>query len=252
MTVRLAKSFFATSEYDAARALLDEAAASDAGRDDLEVVVAMARVQVRLGDFDAARDGLQRVLAGIEASGQRSLAPMAHLALGELEYVSGRYREARASFERAGEFWTDALPDAASVEAKCYRGALDTLSGKASAAVGNVQASMEQARKMGRLELEAQCRLHLARVYFTDRRYKDVAQALSDIPVDGDRTIGSELLAKLHYWRGQAAAARGDNSESDSERGMARKIMLALKASLPSASRDRFAGRASIREIIEQ
>ena len=84
-TVRLADSLIATGEDEEARALLESAVATDAGPDNLEVAIALARAHVRLGDFEAARQRLQRVVTSIEASGQRSLEPPTYVALGELE-----------------------------------------------------------------------------------------------------------------------------------------------------------------------
>src|SRR5207247_3678301 len=128
------------------------------------------RIYARLGDVESARERLESALKAVEVSGQRWLAPPAHLALGELEYGLGHTREARAHFDQAAAYWIDELPDAASVEAKCYRAALDP---QLSTAAVIVAAGVEQARKMRRLYSEGLCRVQQARIYLSRREHAD-------------------------------------------------------------------------------
>ncbi len=251
VSVNIAQSRFLLNEYEAARTLLEEVVASDAGRDDLEARIALGRVYVRLGDFEAARKHLERALADTEAGGQMTLAALTHAASGELAYESGKLQEARSHFDRAASFWTEDLPDAASVEARCYEGLLDTLTGKIPAVRRIVELSAAQARKMGRLHLEARCRLALARIHFIERRNAEAVATLDQLAPGGDRTIGPELRAEMHYWRGRAMTARGDGAAAESEIARARKLAQELRASLPEQHRDRFASRTTIRPLIE-
>ena len=250
VSVNIAQSRFLLNEYEAARTLLEEVVASDAGRDDLEAHIALGRVYVRLGDFEAARKHLERALAGTEAGGQMTLAALTHAASGELAYESGKLQEARGHFDRAASFWTEDLPDAASVEARCYEGLLDTPTGKIPAVRRIVELSAAQARKMGRLHLEARCRLALARIHLIERRDSEAVATLDQVASGGDR-IGPELQAEMHYWRGRALAARGDRAAADSEIALARKLAQELRASLPEQQRDRFVSRTTIRLLIE-
>ena len=178
------------------------------------------------------------------------LAPMAHAALGELAYESGKLQEARGHFDKAAVFWTEDLPDAASVEARCYQGLIDSLTGKVPVR-GLVETSVEQASNMGRLYLEARCRLNLARIHISARRYDDAIAALKDIPLEGERRIGPELEAQVHYWRSRALAERRDRAAAESEAVLGRKLVLELQASLPERYRSSFASRAGIRQLFE-
>ena len=247
-SIRLAQSYFETAEYQLARALLEKTAATSSGRDELAVPIVLGRVYARLGDVDGARQRLTQALKAVEASGQLWLAPSAHTALGELEYEWGNTREARSHFDEAAAYWTDDLPDAASVEARCYRDALDAHLATASATIA---ASVQQARRMGRLYLEAQCRLQQARLYLSRRQPADALATVNEIPLDGERTVGKEMQAQAHYWRSRAMRASGNRSGAEAEAAEARNLVNELQTSLPPPSRDRFAARAQIRQMLE-
>lgn len=249
VTVDIADSHLLLNEYEAARARLEEIAATDAGREDQDTRVALGRVHVRLGDFGAARGHLEQALAAVKTSGQMRLAPIAHASLGELAYESGKLQEARGHFEQAAAFWTEDLPDPASVEARCYQGLVDSLTGKVPVR-GLVEASVEQAKKMGRLYLEVKCRVILARIQIGARRYDDAIAALKDIPTEGERTIGPELRAEVRYWRSQAMAGRGDRAGGEAEAAPGRQLVLELQASLPERYRSSFAARAAIQPLL--
>jgi tetratricopeptide (TPR) repeat protein len=249
MTVKLAESFFSTSEYDEARKRLEEITSSNAGRDDAEAAVALGRVYVRLGDFDTARKRLESALAAIEAKQQLSVLPGVHLALGELEYESGKSSNARTHFEKAASFWTDDLPDAASVEAACDQEAIDPQVGNGPT---SVMKSVEQARRMGRLASEAVCRLVQARIDVRRQQYANAIKALDVIPTDDNRTIGAELEARIRFWRSIALAAQPNVGSAESEAARARSLAKRLQASLPESYRQGFASRLEIRRILEE
>jgi tetratricopeptide (TPR) repeat protein len=251
MTVRLADSYITTGEYEAARRLLEETAATDAGRDDLDVALALGAVFVRLGDLQSARGRLERVAATIETSGQLALMPRAQTVLGELEYEAGKPAEARMHFSKALSNWIDDLPDAASVMAGCDLGLLDALTGNAAAGQATVEKSVKHARRMGRLALEAECRLRLARIHLIERRYADALAVLSEMPSQGDQALGPDLRAEIHYWRGHAMAERGDRAGAESETAAAQTIMKELRASLPEPYRESFASRIDVRPVLQ-
>jgi hypothetical protein len=212
-----------------------------------------------MGDIDNAKARLEKAWTSIKATENLALAPIAQVALGELEYESGKPRapEARAYFKKAAALWTDDLPDAASVEATCYQGALEMPAGRARATGEAVERGMEQAKRMGRFNLEHQCRLQLAQVHFAERRYAEVVKELNDIPLlGGERPVGSELQAEVHYWRSRAMAARADRTGAELEAAAAeavaaRKSLKDLQASLPAPYRDGFASRVDIRRILQ-
>jgi eukaryotic-like serine/threonine-protein kinase len=245
MTVRLAESYFATSDYERARKLLEGVAATDAGRDDPEVAVALGKVYIRLGNFDKARIRLESALKAVNATEQLSLLPAVHTTLGELEYESGRLREARAQFEKAGSLWTDDLADAASVEARCHQGSIDTLERKAATAI-DMLAAIDRATKMGRLSSEILCRLDLARIHVGQKRFAEALSVLSEISNDGDRTVGRELQAYVHYWRSRALREQGRQSDARTEATQAAKLIREVQESLPEDFRMSFATRRDV------
>ena len=64
---------------------------------------------------------------------QPTFAPSVHAALGELAYESGQVRRSARAFRKGqAALWTDDLPDAASVEARCYLAWLDGARAQAS------------------------------------------------------------------------------------------------------------------------
>jgi tetratricopeptide (TPR) repeat protein len=251
LKVKLAESYFVMSEYEAAKAELEEVLASEAGLKDLDAQVALGRVYTRLGDYDAARRYLEPALAAVEASGYLELAPTAHTSLGELGYVSGAFNEARTHFLKATTFWTEELPDAASVEAKCFQGLLDAHSRHTPGALEMVAAGVAEASKMGRPYLEARCRLNLARLETSLNRPADAVAALQTIPSGSEKVIGRELEAQVSYWRSLALAGQRDQAGAATEGNQARTLMEQLMSSLPPRYQDRFASRSDIRPVLE-
>jgi hypothetical protein len=114
-----------------------------------------------------------------------------------------------------------------------------------------VEAGLGQARKMGHLDIEARCALHLARIAFGERRYPEAVAALNGLPPESGRTISPELEAQIHYWRGQAAGSSGDlrTAQAESERAVAQ--VKQVQASMPETDAQRFAARTDIRQIFE-
>jgi tetratricopeptide (TPR) repeat protein len=247
-SLRLADSYFQTSEYEAARALLEQTAATPAARDELAIPIALGRAHARLGDFAGARERLEPALAAVEASGQLWLAPVARTTLGELELEAGNVRAAREHFEKSAGYWMDDLPDAASVEARCYLAGLDP---DAPAASGAIASGIAQARNMGRLHSEAVCRVQDARVHLAGRRSAEALAALSAIPLDGERAVGKEMQAQVHHLRSRALEARGDEAAAKAEADRARALAQELAASMPAAFRERLAARLEIHQLVE-
>jgi tetratricopeptide (TPR) repeat protein len=249
LTIDLAQSYFLTNEYETARTLLEELRNTESGRGNLEARITLGRVYVRLGDFDAARSHLEPALASIAERGQSGLTPLAYLALGELAYESGRLDEASGHFSKAAALTKD-LPDAASIEARCYQGLLDARAGKVGATM-KVAASAEHGKAIARVDLEARCRLHLARIDFGQRRVTQAVHALDALSADSETTLGPELRAQLHDWRARALTADHDTARAQAERASAQTLIQALQASLPAQYRDRFAARPDIHSILE-
>jgi tetratricopeptide (TPR) repeat protein len=168
--------------------------------------------------------------------------------LGELGLDEGNISEARAQFDAAAASWTGDLPDAASVEARCESAALDPKLGNSS----RISLSIEQARKMGRLSSEAECLIAQARVYVSNGRHAEALAALDKVPLEGERTVGNETRARVHYWRGRARSAAGDRAGAETDGSQARDLIENLRLSLPAAYRDRYAARAGIHQMLER
>ena len=104
---------------------------------------------------------------------------------------------------------------------------------------------------MGRVDSEALCRVHLARVELANERSDAALAALADMADAGDK-IGPELRAEIHYWRAQAMGRRGGAVEARGERSRARELMKALQDSLPNPYRAGFAIRVDVRPVLEE
>ena len=248
----IARSHFLLNEYEAARTLLDEVLASEAGRGDPEAQVWLGRVYTRLGDPDTARRHLQHALDDIERTGRMDLRPLAEVALGELAFESADLPAAKEQYAKAALFWTEELTDPATVEARCYGGLLAVLAGsRAQAPRQMTKAGANQAAKMGQLDLEARCRLHQARILIRDRQYDEALSALDLLTSDKEGTLGPELRAEAHHWRRQAFVGRGDRLGAEAEAAAARQLIAALETSLPDQFRNSFASRRVIQSWVE-
>ena len=124
--------------------------------------------------------------------------------------------------------------------------------GKDPAAPEKAKSSVMQAKRMGRLALEARCRLNLARIYLKQRHYSEALATLAEIPLEeSEPTIGRELRAQVRYWRSLALAGRGDQAAADKEAALARTIAQQVQKSLPAPFHDSFVSRLDIRPIFE-
>ncbi|MCM3880389.1 MAG: serine/threonine-protein kinase [Vicinamibacterales bacterium] len=254
ISVDIATTDLMLGNYDQARTSLEGLVVRDSGGMNLEARIALGRTLVQLGDVDAARPYLNAALADIQARRLPQFvqfAPIAYSSLGELAYETGRLAEAREHFNRAAALWNDAFPHPASVESRCYAGLLDAASGKSASGRREVEAGLGQARKMGHLDVEARCALHLARIAFGERRYQEATATLNDLPPESGRTISPELAAQIHYWRSQAAGNSGDQHTAQAEAERAVAQVRQVQASIPQAYAQRFAARTDIRQIFE-
>jgi serine/threonine protein kinase/tetratricopeptide (TPR) repeat protein len=251
VTIDLARSSFDAGDYAQARGLLVRALGDGSGPRAPEARLRLGRTNVYLGDLATAASELSEGAAAVKGTGQSGLIPLVHTALGELAYESGDVVKARKEFEQASALWTSDLPDAMSVEGRAYAGLIDALGGAADRGRATLLACLEQARAMGRFALEARIRVFLARIDVNQRRFDRALMTLDEIPPDSaDRTIGKELRAQAHYWRGEALAGRGDANAASMEHSQAGKILEDLRSSLPDPDRTRFAARPDIRAIL--
>ena len=114
-----------------------------------------------------------------------------------------------------------------------------------------MEASLAHAHKVGRLPLEAFCRVLLARISIGERKFEEAQETLRAIPPDdAQRTIGTELRTQVHYWQMQALVGRGDHSGARPEEQAARHSLEAQRSSLPAQYRTMFVLRPDIRRIV--
>ncbi len=249
VTLDRALSQIDLGRYPDALRLLGEALATGAGRRTALARIHLARVRLRLGDGATAAAELEKASAE-EGAGNDPL-PLLLLVRGELAGQTGRAGDARSAFERAASLWIDQLPDAASVEARANVGYLDAVASRPIQGRLAVEASLKQAQAMERFPLEAHCRLLLARIDMSQRQFDTALRTLDAIPPDDDvRTIGAEMRAQVHYWRGQALIGRGAGPDAQAELGIARKIIDEMRAALPETDRAGFAARPEVQRII--
>jgi tetratricopeptide (TPR) repeat protein len=249
ITVAIAQTDLLLNDYESARKSLEELLTGNAEKA-LDARITLGTVYTRLGEFDAARTQLEAALVDAAAQPAQFVAAV-RAALGELAYESGKLPDAREQFGKAAALWTDDVSDAAAVEARSFVGFLDASAHRDPKAMTMIQASIERARAMGRLDLEVRCRLHLARLQIGERRYAEAVATLDGIPLEGERTVGPERQAQVRYWRSRALVGRGDPGLAASEAARARKLIVDLQAALPAAGRDRFASRSEIRPLVE-
>jgi len=248
--VELARSRFDTGAYVSARDLLQQVLAEESSAESTHARIRLSRVFVRLGDFAAAVAGLNKASADLQGGGEVGLPSLLHEVLGELAYEAGRLPEAGAEFAKAAALSKDDWPDPVAVEARAYLGLLEALDVRSDRARALVQSSLNDAHRLGQFALEARCRLFLARIRAGSRKFDDSLEALNEIGADSvERAVGPELQAQVHYWRGRALAARGDQAGAQSEENLARTLIETLRRSLPEQYHRHFASRPDIRLI---
>jgi len=249
VTIDRARSQIDLGRYPEALNLLADALGNGTGPQAAAARIHLARVRLRLGDAAAAAADLDKASSAV--GGGNELLPLLLLVRGELAYETGRLGDARTAFDRAASLWTGELPDIAIVETRANVGFLDAIAGRPAQGRLIIEASLKQAQTMERFPLEARCRLLLARIDMSQRRFDAALRALDAIPPDDAvRTIGAELRAQVHYWRAQALTGRGDVQGAQAELSIARKILEEMRGSLAETDRAGFAARPDIRRII--
>jgi len=248
LSVKLSEAAFSVGDYESARRTFEQIVASEGGRDSITPQIGLARVYGRFGDFNTARTHADRALAMIQPGHQMELAPSVYEVMGELNYESGDAAAARAYFEKAASLWVDDLPDAASVEAKCYEGLLMALGGRSGEGQALLQTGLTQAAKMGRVYLETRCGAYLARLAVNDHRAPRALAILNGLPRVDETVVGPELVAEIRYWRARALAATHDPAAA-SEHSAANALLSKARASVPEEYRSRFDARADIQTI---
>jgi tetratricopeptide (TPR) repeat protein len=249
VTIDLAALRFDANDYPGSGALLRDALKRASGADRVNALIDLARTNTRLGAFQDA-DTLLRQAADESLKLRESGSPASlYLAQGELAYESNRWSDARAQFERSAETWRDDLPAGDSVEARAYVGLVTALQGQLDRGRAIVQASLEQAQRMGRLALTARCRVFLARIEMAAKRPTEAMRTLAEIKPESEAALGPELSGQVHYWRSKALGDAGDSANAALEAGASHKLLDELLARVPEPNREALRARPDIRLI---
>ena len=230
-------------EYQQARETFEKALSIGGAGTVPELRIEQARLRTRLGDFDGAAEALD-VATGTAGTLASGLAPRVAATRGELAYARGRVTDARAAFAEASRLWSDALPDAASVEARAFLGFLDGLDGRAQGRQAVVE-SMQQASRMRRPAVEAAIRVLLARLELHARR---PAQALTVLAGLSLVSLSPELQAQAFYWRAEARDAQEPNSGAD-DRREAHQSLERAGQHVPTELRERYFSRPDLQAM---
>ncbi|MBI4266574.1 MAG: protein kinase [Acidobacteria bacterium] len=252
LTRDVGRSRLETADYVGARMRLAEAARIPERTDSTSARIYLALAHARLGDFAAARVELQRSTELQQQQNATGVLALLEATQGEVTYETGQLSEARSWFEKSAARWVDEFPDVASVLARAYVGLIDTLESRGADSRTAVQSSIDHARKIHHLSLEARSRVLLARVLVRQRQFDQALATLNETPPEsGSQTLGPELRAQVHRWRGEALLGGGDRAAAAAELETARQLVAQLQASLPTEYRDGFASRRDIREIVQ-
>jgi len=241
VAAELGRVYLDFSDYERAQASLRQAMEKESGADRLEAQISLARAQVMLGDFASARARLNEVASVVDAPRNRRLIPQLYVTRGLLAFESGQPAAARAEFARAAARGTTELIDPASVEARAYVGWLDAQAGRLADGKAAITASLDDARRMRRVALEARCRTLLAGVHLLEKRAQDAMAIVAAVTLDG---LGPELQAVVHQVRAESYLAGGDREAARREWALRDEQVQRVRQTLSKA--DGLARRASM------
>jgi tetratricopeptide (TPR) repeat protein len=212
--------------------------------------IRLGQVYTRLGAVDAARKELDQAASNLQARNDTGLLPLLYLARGELALESGHDDEARRQFGPAARLFTETLPDASTVAALAYDGWLEAGRGDGAAGRSKVQRSVETARRMKRLSLEALARLQLAGIAVQQGRAGEALAALEPVQSRAGGTISPELEAQVRWVRSSALARSGQSDAAREERARASQLLDIVRQRVPPEYRTAFEARPVIRQIL--
>jgi hypothetical protein len=95
-----------------------------------------------------------------------------------------------------------------------------------------------------------ECALEYARAQVERQQHRLALERLQSVS-ELAAVIGSELQARVHYWRSVALDRSGDNAAAARELASGKRLMAQIREALPAEYRDRFASRATIRPLME-
>jgi len=89
----------------------------------------------------------------------------------------------------------------------------------------------------------------LARIDITARRFADARRTLTDVP--SEATLGLELRAQLHYWRGVALTRLAEPGQAAAEFAAARRLVEDLRERAPRSQATAMLTRPDLAVIVD-
>jgi tetratricopeptide (TPR) repeat protein len=249
--MRRAEVLLDDGDYERARMVLVDALGGASRRDGIEARIVLARALLKEGDVQAAGETLRAVRDLLGDNVDAGLLPAFHVVSGELAYNMGIPGDARQHFQVSADFLREELEDPEAALARAHLGMADTDRGRYDAGREPVRRTLETARRMGHVSLEARCLVYLARISLLQGRADEALNELQMVPADeADRAIDRDMRAQVHYWMSQAFNARGDADSAARQLDAARMIIESLATRLPESARDRFRNRPDLVKIL--
>ena len=194
--------------------------------------------------LDEARAIIARYPQGRERS---AVMPLLYLARGELADESGRTTEARDYFGRGAALLEADLPDVDALEAQVGVGRMEAAAGNHERARRIASESLDIARRVGHLSLEARCRILLARIEVSRGRFEGARRELDAVARDeGSRALERELRAQALYWSARTWTGLGDAARAAADRAAARDVVNGIAAGMTEQRRAAFLSRPGV------
>jgi tetratricopeptide (TPR) repeat protein len=248
--IRLAQLRLDRGDYEGARQLLEEAHPKGSARAQLEAQLYLARTNVRLGNAASAKTLLDAVENAVRDTGDAGLLPPLYTVLGEWAYETGRFGVARQYFERSAALLTDELPDFDALEAHAYAGLLDARGGAVDRGRRRVADSIDVAKRIGHVSLQARGRVFLAEIAALHGRFADALVELEQVPPDNESVaVEREVRARTHYWTAKARQALGD-PRAPTDAAAAVSVIESLADGLDASQRPSFLARSTVRDVL--
>ncbi len=237
---KLGALWMTTARYDDAVQMLERSAEVSRASGDLEgrrrAMALLGRVYARRG---AAQEGVQRIqplLATMTGEPSRGVAAL-QIALADLYYTSGRYREQLSAAERAGEVARALNDDALLAQAEQWRSSALLALGRAQEALPVLQEVIPRAEAAGDLSSHTHALSHVALAYIQRGEFDAGRSYIERALAMAERRGDPAQIAFMAYNRGMIAVYTGEwkQARADYERAAAvmQRVGLAWTSAYP-------------------
>jgi len=237
---KLGALWMTTARYDDAVQMLERSAEVARSGGDLEgrrrAMALLGRVYARRG---AAQEGVRRIqplLATMTGEPSRGVAAL-QIALADLYYTSGRYREQLAAAERAAEIARSLSDDALLAQAEQWRSSALLALGRAQEALPVLQEVIPRAEAAGDLSSHTHALSHVALAYIQRGEFDEGRSYIERALAMAERRGDPAQTAFMAYNRGMIAVYTGEwkQARADYERAAAvmQRVGLAWTSAYP-------------------